>query len=1048
MSKKIRLLLFFLFIRLSLYAQVYSFKTYSVEEGLPRSHVPSLFQDRQGNLWIGSAGGGVSRFDGKTFTTYSSKSGLVNNDINVIFQSSDSILWFGTNQGVSSFDGKKFLNFTRREGLCSDVIISIFEDRGGNIWFRSFEEGVSVLPKDRSELRNYTSANGLPDNVIFDIKEDTKGNVWFACESGLTRLDPRGEFKVYGAAEGIGGNRISSLLIDKKGTLFVGTWEAGVRVSEESSGKIFFRKYNDDPGLNSSIVLTMLEDKNGNILLATLGNGLVKLSKGKSFFRTSGQGNAIDYLSRIYQDIRGDIWLISSDESLFKMNYRDYSENRWSFVQFNRRNGLNDDRVITLFEDRESNMWFGTYTGGVSRYHGDLFTGFTAADGLSNSSVTAFCRDGRGRLWIGTDGGGVHLLGPDGRISRREKGKPSRGGFITSLLEDSGGNIWQGTADDGVSVHGANGELKSFTKYSGLLSNRIHAIREDKKKRIWICSDIGITRYDGRLQNFTGKEALGTKSIGDMAEAKNGELWFPGHDTILEIYSGGKFRHYRLPYKLSGTIAQGADGRMLLGTEDNGIIECSLDGKLTFRQIITAQQINYTTVNFLLPDEAGSLWIGTTKGLYRFDQKRYYREGVLSLKEYGKEEGLISIVTNKHAAYAEKSGIIWLGTINGAIRTDRKNIVVNQKLPETSITGIRLFFNDADLSPYASRFDYKSGLPEDLILPYSTNHLTFDFIGRSLTSPTRVRYKYRLKGLDDSWSPERQETSVTYPNLPPGEYTFMVIACNNDGVWNSVPAAFSFSITPPYWKTWWFISLSVLAVGAVLYFVYSRRVRNIRHTADLRQKILESEQKALRAQMNPHFIFNSLNSIQHFITDKDARSANRYLSKFSKLMRMILDNSKRPQISVAEELESLRLYLDLEALRFENKFEYEIDISEDVDTHSIEIPPMLIQPYLENAIWHGLSYKEDKGEIRIKFDMDGEFLVCSIEDNGIGRKRSGELKISHPAQHNSSGMRITSERLQSISALKSIKGSVEVIDLEDESGEGRGTLVKIRIPVD
>jgi ligand-binding sensor domain-containing protein len=1048
MIKITRLSLFFLFFCFRLSAQVYSFKTYSVEDGLPRSHVQSVFQDREGNLWIGSLGGGVSRFNGKAFVTYSSRNGLVSNDVNVIFQSSDGVLWFGTNNGVSSFDGKEFRSYTRAQGLCSNVIISVFEDSRKDVWFRSFEEGVSVLRRGSGALVSYTASSGLPDNLVFDIKEDRIGNIWLACFKGLVRVNRTGKTEVYTAEDGLGSDRVSSLMVDRSGSLLIGTWEAGIRICAEEKGRAVFRKYSNDPVLNSLIVLSMVSDNKGDVLLATLGNGLVKLSGGRALIQSAGRGDAVDYLNRIYQDSRGNIWLISSDESLFRIDRRDYDSGRWRYTHFSTRNGLSDDRIITFTEDREGNMWFGTYTGGVCRYNGDLFTGLTLASGLTNSSVTAFCSDRSGRLWIGTDGGGVNIVGNDGRISSPGSRAPARGSFVSALLLDRKGNVWQGTSDDGVSVHGPSGEITSYTKYSGLSTNKVFSIKQDSKGQIWICTDAGLTLYNGRLVNYSEGRALLTRSIGGMAESQTGELWFPGHDTILEVYSGGLFRHYALPYKLSGAIIPAAGGTMLLGTEDNGVVECHLGKTFTHRLLISPQEINFTTVNSLVMDEAGSLWVGTSKGIYRFEYSRYLQKKTGLLKEYGKEEGLISLVTNKNAAYIDKSGTLWVGTIKGALRIDRKKISLNKKEPVTSITGVRLFFDNSNLKPYSNSVDEKSGLPGGLSLPYFQNHLTFDFIGVSLTAPGRVKYRYRMAGLDSKWSPERQETFVTYSNLPPGNYTFMVIACNNDGLWNTTPAEFSFSIVPPYWKTWWFIAFCVITLSAAVYLLFNWRVRHIKNTAVLRQKILESEQKALRAQMNPHFIFNSLNSIQHFITDKDVKSANRYLSKFSKLMRMILDNSRKPFISLAEELESLKLYLDLEALRFENKFEYSIDISEEVDIHSVEIPPMLIQPYLENTIWHGFSHKKDKGLVRISFGMEEGLLVCSIEDNGIGRKKSQELKISHPAQHNSSGMRITSERLQSVSALKSIQGSVEVLDLENDAGEGLGTLVKIRIPID
>ena len=217
---------------------------------------------------------------------------------------------------------------------------------------------------------------------------------------------------------------------------------------------------------------------------------------------------------------------------------------------------------------------------------------------------------------------------------------------------------------------------------------------------------------------------------------------------------------------------------------------------------------------------------------------------------------------------------------------------------------------------------------------------------------------------------------------------------------------------------------------------------------ELQQRILEAEQKAIRSQMNPHFIFNALNSIQRFIVENDTLSANEYLAKFGKLIRRILDNSKHKLITIDDELQTLKLYLELESLRFENRFEYTIEVEEKIDTHNSQIPPMLIQPYLENAIWHGLMHKEEKGKLEIKMKLENDFIFCSIEDNGVGRKKAMELKTKHKPDHKSSGMQLTQERLEIFNAMKTQKLDIRILDLTDEKNEPGGTRVEIKIPVD
>ena len=310
-----------------------------------------------------------------------------------------------------------------------------------------------------------------------------------------------------------------------------------------------------------------------------------------------------------------------------------------------------------------------------------------------------------------------------------------------------------------------------------------------------------------------------------------------------------------------------------------------------------------------------------------------------------------------------------------------------------------------------------------------------------------------LEGYDKNWSPETKETFARYSNLSPGKYSFKVISCNNEGLWNKEPASFSFSISPPVWKTWWFIALTGISALGLIVITLRLRADAIRRKESEKLsreiQLANNELKALRAQMDPHFIFNSLSSIQSFIMSKDEESALRYLSKFAKLMRMILSNSEKSSVTVREEIDSLKLYLELESLRFDNKFEYEISIDSKVETDFQKIPSMLIQPYVENAIIHGLVPKNSgKGKIQIEIMQTDAYITCTITDNGIGRKKSAELrtKTSEPL-HESMGMKITSERLEVLNRMSKSNLSVNIIDMEDENHNSLGTKVEIFIPI-
>jgi sensor histidine kinase YesM len=278
-----------------------------------------------------------------------------------------------------------------------------------------------------------------------------------------------------------------------------------------------------------------------------------------------------------------------------------------------------------------------------------------------------------------------------------------------------------------------------------------------------------------------------------------------------------------------------------------------------------------------------------------------------------------------------------------------------------------------------------------------------------------------------------------------------VKSCNNEGIWTIDAAEFSFAISPPFYKTWWFILGSVIFVVGSLVLVFRIRLNqlNKKQKAKFEQEVevSKAELKALRAQMNPHFVFNSLNSIQHYILNSKSEEAAKYLNKFAKLIRLILNNSDKPTVTINEDMEALILYLELEKMRFENKFDYSIEVSSEIDGDYDEIPPMLIQPYIENAILHGINPKTGNGHITIRLGLVNQYIKISVIDNGIGREASKSLKSLHAStKHKSLGMKITKDRLRLLNSMQQSNLSVNITDMYNAEKKAVGTQVDLYIP--
>ena len=343
----------------------------------------------------------------------------------------------------------------------------------------------------------------------------------------------------------------------------------------------------------------------------------------------------------------------------------------------------------------------------------------------------------------------------------------------------------------------------------------------------------------------------------------------------------------------------------------------------------------------------------------------------------------------------------------------------------------------------------------NLSLPFQKNHLTFHFIGISHSFPKQVKYQTMLNGFDEDWNPVSQTRFITYSNLQSGEYTFRVRASIDEKSWTK-EQTFSFVIKPPFWKTIWFISLVSLLGLTGIYIIFKVRMRSLearRTTENLiyKTRLMNLEQQSLNASMNRHFIFNALNSIQYYINRQDKLAANRYLSSFAKLIRKNLDSSNSTDnlVLLTEELERLDLYISLEHMRFQDKFDYEISIAPDLDTDSIRVPAMFLQPYVENSIWHGVLPMQKPGKIRVDIVKTDNQIKFVIEDNGIGIDESLKRKKSKEISHDSKGMLITSSR---INVLRKItKRNIQIVgpfELQDEQGNGIGTKVEIMFPLE
>jgi len=489
-------------------------------------------------------------------------------------------------------------------------------------------------------------------------------------------------------------------------------------------------------------------------------------------------------------------------------------------------------------------------------------------------------------------------------------------------------------------------------------------------------------------------------------------------------------------------------GRLWIGTA-NGL-SC-MDGGV-FHRIRLAGDLGSNYLDLLVDDGTGRIWAGTNNGLYAFQPDSLLQRSTAA-EHITLNDGLRGLEFNLNAARLAR-GKLLLGSSAGLVYHDLKSDRREHEPtpPRARITAIRSFLQPTDWSTRSSGTD-ADGLPVGLQLDHRRNHLTFDYLSISLREPDKVIYRYRLVGFDQDWLPPTDARFASYSNLSHGQYAFEVIASTGDGRWSEA-ATVRFRILPPFWSRWWFYALCVLAVigiaTAVLRYRTLRRERRERtRQLLLRSRMLQLEQQSLNANMNRHFVFNALNSIQYHINKQDRNTASRYLTSFAKLIRKNLDASQLDTTTLAEELERLELYLQLEHMRFKDKFEYRIEVEPGLNVSEAKLPAMMLQPYVENSIWHGILPMEGSGTVRIEVKRAPEDRIeVHVLDNGIGFQKSMDNK-ANAGDHISRGIEITKGRADVLRRLDltDIRIIGPMDRLEPGTGRSLGTQVLVSLPM-
>lgn len=951
----IHFLLFGLLISNTAFAQLLQFNTYSVKEGLPQSQVNTIFQDSRGYLWIGTSGGGLSKYNGYSFENFDESYGLSGQIITCITEDKKGNVWAGSTWGgVSMFNGLKFKTLTVKNGLLSNSVNCIAGDDNNNIWIGT-NRGLSIY--DGSTFTHKTEENGLLDNDIRAIHKDSEGIMWIATPKGLHRYDGKGFAKLT-ESNGLPFTNIQLITEDNQSNLWLYVHNAGlVRMNRKSSNPSHLEPelvttYAD---LKGKYISALTFDAKNTLYAATHDAGIFIIDSLGTKMLNPKSGLPTANISALCVDRSGVVWMGTNGLGLVKYKSTPFS----SFINIK---GLDNYNTFAINSDKDGNMWFGSNASGVTVYFSDTAKTYNTSNYLPGNKVRALFRDSKNNMWIGSDGGLTVYDGKSFLTYTTANGLPSN--HIRSISEDRKGHIWIGTFGSGA----ARFDGKTFTYIGskhGLDNGYVHYIYKDSKDNMWLGTGNGIYKYDYvDFTHYSTLNGLCNSYVGMIKEDAFGNIWF-STDRCLMKYDGIDFKSF---------------------TDKDGL--------------------SSTTIYLLIFDDDGNLWVGTNKGVDKISFSSYGQ--ITYVHNYSYAEGFTGIECNSRAAHKDASGNIWFGTVGGIMKyTPSTNNSVGRSNPQIHITDVRLFLQPVDWQKKYNTSTNWFPVPHGVTLNHTDNHLTFDFCAIDYVQPEKNRYVYMLEGFDKKWSSYTQTPFVTYSNLPYGKYTFRVKAVNAYGTWSKEEATFTFRIAALFWKTWWFYLLLLILSGVIIYrYDKLQKEKALALKAQLellvqektKQLTKEKEEKEVLLKEIHHRVKNNLQVINSLISiqsgyTNDARAIELFEECKNRIKSMALIHEKLYESKDLSNI-NIRLYIHnlLSYLIRTYQLDKEIHVAIELDEENFNIDTIIpLGLIINEIISNSLKYAFDDTDscnisVNIKKQDDGSMRMI-IGDNGKGMPR-------------------------------------------------------------
>ncbi|MEO5682116.1 MAG: histidine kinase [Chitinophagaceae bacterium] len=977
---------------LNIFGQEYSFRRYTPADGLSADDVHAIMQDSYGFLWIGT-GNGLSRFDGKTFKNYGYTEGLRDLTIIKIYEDSHHRLWAGTPQGIAELKNGRFVHITPGN---ENFFVFSFSEAGG--------KGLKVF---------------------------TDKGVYYYNDTSWTKTDFPSN---YGSGKCLG----------------IAAAPDGLYLNYEDG--VYFKKNNGaldllikDTSEKNGFFCAQLSQMNGHIY-AAIHSQFFELSAGK--MRLLIDSLPVTHFFNFTVDAGNICWITIAGKGLYRYQLQPGQRQAVSFYKYDA------STAGVPFTDNQQNLWITSYVG-LIKVMPKIFEAVTETVQQGATKRPNVIATHNNEVII-SDASGLHHVKNRQTFSLPKpvsyKDESSyQNDVVEGAAKDSRQFTWMITRSRKM-LCWDGGHLLDFSHL--LVPRNTDYIRNitvnPVNNKVFICDDS--TLLCGNEKSFevftdrTGKQFSKTTTvlftrngIGMVNVYLKGIYFITRQNEIikappeLDMIEKGSYTYF----------FEDRDGWIWISNAGKGLVHFRIS-----ETDYTVKDLSILTTESGLPsnkivdmafDADGNKWVSCSNGLVVLKQHAP-ADNSWDVYPIGKEQNLQMV--NPPTMAADNAGNVWLASMNGIVKVDTRKLMLKKITPVVVIEKVLLNMRETDWQQITdSSYGYLQ-LPVSPRLHYAQNTLGFEFSGVSIYNADYFEYSYQLQPLDKTWSMASSSNFIALARLSAGNYVFKVKTRGRGTAW-SEPAIFNFSISPPFWDSWLFRILLIALAAAIVISLYFNRIRKIQRKAEIQNQLRELEMKALKAQMNPHFIYNALNSIQSLIADEKRTEAINYIGTFSRLLRHVLEYTENNVISLEKELQTLRLYIQLESLRLNINLVHSISTADDMICENEKLPPLILQPFVENALWHGLSRKEGEKKLHIAVSQNNGYLVCVIEDNGIGRASATAFKQQQLNDFSPRGIDITIKRLRGFN----VTGGMPVVyhDLRDSEGNATGTRVVISI---